>query len=97
MRNYELTFIVPSDVNEEELNGVVTQIQGWVEGTQGKVNKVDHWGRRRLAYNIAEYREGFYVVLDLDLDPQSTLELERNLKLANQVMRHLLIRNDEQH
>ena len=42
-------------------------------------------------------REGFYVVLDLDLDPQSTLELERNLKLANQVMRHLLIRNDEQH
>src|SRR5689334_13247037 len=61
MRNYELTFIVPSDVNEEELNGVVTQIQGWVEGTQGKVNKVDHWGRRRLAYNIAEYREGYYV------------------------------------
>jgi small subunit ribosomal protein S6 len=95
MRNYELTFIVPSDANEEELNSVVTQIQGWVEGTQGKVNKVDHWGRRRLAYNIAEYREGYYVALDLELDPNTTLELERNLKLTDKVMRHLLIRNDE--
>ena len=95
MRNYELTFIVPSDVTEEDLNGVVTQVQGWVEGTQGKVSKVDHWGRRRLAYNISEYREGHYVLLNLELNPQSTTELERNLKLSDKVLRYLLIRLDE--
>ena len=95
MRNYELTFIVPSDTNEEELNGVIAQVQGWIEGTQGKVNKVDNWGRRRLAYNIAEYREGYYVVLDLELDPKATLDLERNLKLSDRVMRHLLVRTEE--
>ena len=95
MRAYELTFIVPTDVGEEDLNGVVTQIQGWVEGTQGKVLGVDHWGRRRLAYNIAEYHEGQYVVLNLELEPQSTTELERNLKLSEKVIRHLLIRKEE--
>ncbi|MEP7286241.1 MAG: 30S ribosomal protein S6 [Chloroflexota bacterium] len=95
MRNYELTFIVPSDANEEELNGVVSQVQGWIEGSQGKVTKVDHWGRRRLAYNIAEYREGHYVLFNIELDPQATTALERNLKLSDKVMRHLLIRADE--
>ncbi len=95
MRNYELTFIVPSDVTEDDLNGVVTQVQGWVEGTQGKVTKVDHWGRRRLAYNISEYREGHYVLLNLELEPRATTELERNLKLSDKVMRYLLVRLDE--
>ena len=52
MRNYELTFIVPSDVNDEDMNGVVNQIQGWVEGSQGKITKVDHWGRRRRLYRL---------------------------------------------
>jgi small subunit ribosomal protein S6 len=95
MRNYERTFIVPSDATEEDLNGVVTQVRGWVESSQGKVNKVDHWGRRRLAYNIAEYREGHYVALNLELNPQATMELERNLKLSDRVLRYLLIRQDE--
>jgi small subunit ribosomal protein S6 len=95
MRNYELTFIVPSDVTEDDLNGVVTQVQGWVEGVQGKVTKVDHWGRRRLAYNIAEYREGHYVLFNVELEPQTTTELERNLKLSDKVMRYLLVRLDE--
>ena len=95
MRNYELTFIVPSDLSEDDLNGVVTQVQGWVEGSQGKVTNVDHWGRRKLAYNIAEYREGYYVVLALEMEPQSLIEFERNLKLSDKVMRYLLIREGE--
>jgi small subunit ribosomal protein S6 len=94
MRNYELTFIIPSDISEDDINGVVTQVQGWVEGVQGKVTKVDHWGRRRLAYDIAEYHEGHYVLLNVDLEPQSTTELERNLKLSDKVMRYLLVRID---
>jgi small subunit ribosomal protein S6 len=95
MRNYELTFIVPTDVSEEELNGVVSQVQSWVEGTQGKVTRVDQWGRRRLAYHIAEYNEGFYVLLDVEMNPAATAELERNLKLSDKVMRYLLVRADD--
>ncbi len=96
MRTYELTFLVGSDIGEEDLNGVVTTIQGWVEADQGKVTNVDHWGRRRLAYDIAEYHEGQYVLLGLELDPQTTSGLERNLRLNDKVLRHLLIRTGEQ-
>jgi small subunit ribosomal protein S6 len=95
MRNYELTMIIPSDTNEEEVNSVLAQVQTWVESTQGKVTNVDHWGRRRLAYNLAEYREGYYMLLNLEIDPKTTTELERNLKLSERVMRHLLIRLDD--
>jgi len=92
MRNYELTIVVPSDVNEEELGNIVTLVQGWVEAAQGKVVKTDHWGRRRLAYNIAEYREAFYVMLHLDLDPTKVLEIERNIKLTEKIIRYLVVR-----
>ncbi|HLY29064.1 MAG TPA: 30S ribosomal protein S6 [Aggregatilineales bacterium] len=95
MRTYELTVVVGSDVGEEDLNGVVNTIQGWVEADQGKVTNVDHWGRRRLAYDIREYHEGQYVLLGLELDPQTTSGLERNLMLNDRVLRHLLIRTGE--
>ncbi|MBX3062539.1 MAG: 30S ribosomal protein S6 [Anaerolineae bacterium] len=95
MRNYDLTFIVASDVTEEELNGVMTQVKGWVEEAKGTVSKVDPWGRRKLAYGISEYTEGYYVTYDCALEPQTTGELERNLKLAPKVIRHLLIRKDD--
>jgi small subunit ribosomal protein S6 len=96
MRNYELTFIVASDVDEQEFNGVLAQVQKWVEDSPGKVTQVDQWGRRRLAYSIKEYNEGYYVTLALEMNPQSTAELERNLKLSEKVIRHLLIRTDMQ-
>jgi small subunit ribosomal protein S6 len=95
MRNYELTFIVPADVSEEELHGVVSQVQGWIEVAQGKVTRVDQWGRRRLAYHIGEYNEGFYVLLDVEMNPTATTELERNLKLSDKVMRYLLVRAND--
>jgi len=95
MRTYELTFIVATDVNEEELNGVVSQIQGWVQESNGKVVKTDHWGRRRLAYSISEFNEGHYVSLDCELEQKALPELERNLKLAAHMLRYLLIRVGE--
>jgi small subunit ribosomal protein S6 len=94
MRNYELTIVVPSDVSEDDLNGVITQIQGWVEATQGKVVKTDHWGRKRLAYHIAEYREAHYVMFHLELEPNAVTEVERNLKLSDKVIRYLVVRKD---
>lgn len=95
MRNYELTYIVASDVDEQEFNGVLAQVQKWVEDTQGKITKTDQWGRRRLAYSIAEYNEGYYVTHVLEMEPRTTAELERNLRLNERVLRHLLIRADE--
>jgi small subunit ribosomal protein S6 len=95
MRAYELTLVVASDTTEDELTEMLSQIQGWVEGSGGKVVKQDVWGRRKLAYQIGQYREGHYVSLDLDLAPNTTDALERNLRLSERVIRHLLVRADQ--
>lgn len=95
MRTYELTFIVASDVDDQEYNGILAQMSKWVEELQGKVVKTDQWGRRRLAYNIAEYSEGYYVTLVLEMEPRTTSDLERNIRLNERILRHLVIRADE--
>ena len=90
---YELTFIVRVDPNEEVINNSVTQVQGWVETNElGQVTKIDRWGRRKLAYEIDKQRDGYYVCMSADIDPQNLPELERNLKLSTTVLRYLLIR-----
>ena len=90
---YELTFIVRADPNEEVINNTVTQVQGWVEtDNQGQVNKVDRWGRRKLAYEIDKQRDGYYVFFEAEIDPKNLPELERNLRLSPTVLRYLLVR-----
>jgi len=90
---YELTFIVRNDPNEESINTAITQVQAWVEADSlGQVTKIDRWGRRKLSYEIDKQRDGFYVLMNAEIDPQNLPELERNLKLSPDVLRYLLIR-----
>jgi small subunit ribosomal protein S6 len=95
MRNYELTVIIPSDVADDDVNGVVTTVQGWIEEQGGNVAEVKNWGRKHLAYPIADFREGTYVLFNTNLEAKGINEIERNLKLSQQVIRYLLIRADE--
>lgn len=95
MRHYELTYIVASDVDEEAFRNVLMQVQQWVEELQGKVTETYQWGRRKLAYQIGEYTEGHYVTHQLEMLPQTTSALERNLRLYAPIIRHLLVRADE--
>ncbi|MCC6568833.1 MAG: 30S ribosomal protein S6 [Anaerolineales bacterium] len=90
MRNYELVCIIQPDLDETAFKGAVEKIQGWVTEAGGTVEKVDVWGRRRLAYNIHKQREGQYVLLNLTIDPKSTTDLERNIRFLEPVMRHML-------
>ena len=94
-RPYELGFIIPSSIPETETQGVIDTVRGWIESLDGQVTNVDYWGRRRLAYSIEEFREGYYVFLHMDFAPSRLRELENNLHLSNQVIRHLVIRLDE--
>jgi small subunit ribosomal protein S6 len=90
---YELTFIVRIDPNEEVMNNAISQVQTWVEADSlGQVTKIDRWGRRKLAYELDKQRDGYYVLMYADIDPQNLPELERNLKLSPDVLRYLLIR-----
>ncbi len=94
-RPYELGFIIPSSVQETETQGVIDTVRGWIENLEGTVTNVDYWGRRRLAYPIDDFREGYYVFLHMEFAPSRLNELESSLHLSDQVIRHLVIRLDE--
>ena len=90
MRNYELVCIVQPELDETAFKGVIERVSTWVKEAGGNVDKVDIWGRRRLAYQIRKQREGQYVLLNLSLDPKSTSELERNIRYLETILRHML-------
>jgi len=95
-RPYELGFIIPNTVTEHETSGVIDTVKGWISDLGGEVVKVDYWGRRRLAYLINDMREGYYVFVTMAIEPSKIAELERILRLSNQVNRHLVVRLDEE-
>jgi len=90
MRNYELICIVQPDLDENAFNGVLDRVKGWVAESGGSVDKVDLWGRRRLAFPIRKQREGQYVLFNVSLNPAATAELERNIRFQETVIRHML-------
>jgi small subunit ribosomal protein S6 len=92
MRSYELTFIVSPEVEEEALEGTMDQVKQFVVAGGGQVTNVDIWGRRRLAYPIRKHLEGYYAVMQTQIPREALPELERNLKLSEDVIRYLLVR-----
>jgi small subunit ribosomal protein S6 len=95
MRKYELMFIAQPDLDDASLTSLVDKAKGWVTSTGGQVDQVDLWGRRRLAYTIRKQNEGQYVLMQTQLSPNGTRDVERNLRLTEQVMRFQLIRTDD--
>ncbi|HEX5836843.1 MAG TPA: 30S ribosomal protein S6 [Anaerolineales bacterium] len=90
MRNYELVCIVQPELDETAFKAVVDRVSSWVTESGGSVDKVDIWGRRRMAYQIRKQREGQYVLMNVTLDPKATSELERNIRYLETVLRHML-------
>lgn len=90
MRNYELVCIVQPDLDETAFKGAIERVQGWITESGGSVDKVDVWGRRRLAFPIRKQRDGQYVLMNVSLDPKSTSGLERNIRYLETVLRHML-------
>ena len=93
-RDYELGFILDPEVNEEQSNAIIERIRQIVNNHDGEVVRVSQWGRRRLAYPIQHKRDGFYVFFDMILTPETVSELDRNLKVTEEILRHIIIRRD---
>ena len=90
MRKYELVCIVHPDLDETAFNGVVEKVKGWVVETTGSIDKVEVWGRKRLAYTIKKQREGQYVLFNISLEPAATITLDQNLRFLEPVIRYML-------
>lgn len=96
MRKYEIIFVVRPDIPEEELDKLITQMEGVVTGMGGKLEKIEKMGRRRLAYRIGGHREGFYVLFSLEGNGDTVKEFERRLKVTDSVIKFLAVRVDEE-
>ena len=81
MRSYEVVVIVHPDLDEKAFTEVLDRVQGWITEADGKVTKVDLWGKKKLAYEIRKQTEGQYVIIYADMNPTFCSELERNLQL----------------
>ncbi|HEV2234271.1 MAG TPA: 30S ribosomal protein S6 [Terriglobia bacterium] len=96
MRKYEIIFIIRPDMEEEDLNKLVTQMEGVVAGAGGKVERVDRMGRRRLAYRVGRHQDGHYVLFVLEGTGDTLKELERRLGVTDSVIKFLAVRIDEE-
>lgn len=94
MNKYELTVIVKPNLEEEALKAEFEQIQAIIERFGGTVEKVDDWGKRRLAYEINKINEGFYKFITFTADPQAPAEIESRIRIREDIVRYLIIRQD---
>ena len=95
MRIYEELFIVKPDATDEEVDQVTEQLTSVVTTSKGTVDKVDKWGKRRLAYRVQKYKEGFYVLVQFSAEPDTVKEVERRLRVNDAVIKYLTVRIDE--
>ena len=95
MRAYEVVAVLRADLSEEDQSTQIDTIKGWITTKDGNVSQVEHWGRRRLAYPIAKQRDGYYLLLKVEMPASALDELERNLRISENVLRFLVTRENE--
>lgn len=89
-RDYELGIVINPEVGDEQARAIVERVTSIITNNGGQVIRVNAWGRRRLAYPIQRFRDGLYFFYDLALDPSTIAEIERNIRVNEDIIRHLM-------
>ena len=95
MKAYELLFFVDPSSTDEVRAGVMKRIDVAISDNGGKVDNVEDWGRRKLAYEIDHLNEGDYTLIDFHADANQTAELDRVLRINDAVKRHMIVRRPD--
>jgi small subunit ribosomal protein S6 len=95
LREYEALYIVKTNYDEEQYAQFVEKYNALIQNNGGEIIKVEPWGKRRLAYEIDKLREGYYVLVRFNAEADLPAELERNFKIADEIMRYLVVRAGE--
>ena len=95
MRNYELMILLDPNLQEEEISALLKEAQQTIANNQGKIIKVNQWGKRTLAYDIKKFREAFYVIIDFELEPENIANIEKSIKFEEKIIRYLLVLGQE--
>lgn len=89
--DYELVFIIKPEVADEAIESIINNISQFITNRGGTVASIDRWGKKRLAYPIKRFLEGYYVLAKFKINRAASKELESNLRLSEDIIRHLLI------
>jgi len=92
LRDYELVFIISPEVEDGALDATIDSVSQFITGKGGTISNVEQWGKRRLAYPIKHFLEGSYVLSRFKMKPVLSKELEANLQISEEILRHLLIK-----
>ena len=95
-RSYEIMFIVRPDVEEAEIEKIIETFSGYVTSGGGTVKNVEKMGRRRLAYTVRKFNDGIYILLIVDSPASLISEIERRLRVSEQVIKFITVRTDEE-
>lgn len=95
MRRYESIYILKPTLEEEAITALVERFSTVVTEQGGRIEKIDQWGIRRLAYPIRDFKEGYYVLMLFDAEAEVPSELERIYKIQDDVIRYMIVRDDE--
>lgn len=94
MRKYEVMYIV-KPLEEEATNAVIEKFENLIKNNGGNVEKTDRWGKKRLAYELNDFVEGYYVVVNFTAEPSVVAELDRVMKITDEILKHMVIKEDE--
>lgn len=92
---YEMMFILNPELGEEEIEAVIERLQTIIQTGGGEITNLDKWGKRRLAYEVKKFQEGYYVLLNFKSPSAVASEVERVVKISDNIIRYLLIRDEK--
>ncbi|RFA35318.1 30S ribosomal protein S6 [Virgibacillus dokdonensis] len=96
MRKYEIMYIIRPDMEEEAQTALIERFNGILTDNGAEIEKVDEKGKKRLAYEINDYRDGYYVIINFSSDDQAINEFDRLAKFSDDIIRHIIVREDDQ-
>lgn len=95
MKDYEVLYIIRPDLEEDALKAAVEKFSEVINNNGGQDLKVDEWGKRRLAYEVKKFNEGYYVLMNFQGEPRTVDELERLMKISDDVIRFLTTKGED--
>ena len=95
MNKYELIYVIDTAMEETARNELIARFNGMIEENAGKVEKVEEWGKRRLAYTVNYKNEGYYVLVNFTANPELPREIERVMQINESILRYLTVKVEE--
>ncbi len=94
MKKYETIFVLNSEMNEEQVNLTIDKVKSIIEKSNGIIENVDIWGKKKLAYEINKKTEGYFVLINFKSSEDFPKELDRNFRIMDSVIRHIIVKRD---